>query len=58
MPASPWTNAIVAASATGDLANGPDAAADLFGYAVELIERRKVEPGDDLVSDLVPGWRG
>ena len=26
---------------------------ELFGFAAELIERRKVEPGDDLISDLV-----
>ncbi|MDH3707174.1 MAG: cytochrome P450, partial [Acidimicrobiia bacterium] len=48
-----WTNAIVAANAEGELANAMDAAMDLFGYANELIERRTVEPGDDLVSDLV-----
>jgi cytochrome P450 len=48
-----WTNAIVAAAAAGDVAGAPNAALDLFGYATELIERRKTEPGDDLVSDLV-----
>ncbi|MGI9600426.1 MAG: cytochrome P450 [Acidimicrobiales bacterium] len=48
-----WTNAIVAANASGDFGDAMDAAMELFGYANELIERRKVEPGDDLVSDLV-----
>ncbi|MDH3706022.1 MAG: cytochrome P450, partial [Acidimicrobiia bacterium] len=48
-----WTNAIVAANASGDIGNAMDAAMELFGYANELIERRQIEPGDDLVSDLV-----
>ena len=48
-----WTNAIVAANASGGVVSAPDATADLFGYATELIERRKVEPADDLVSLLV-----
>ncbi len=48
-----WTNAIVAANADGDIAGAPNAALELFGFAEELIERRKVDPGDDLVSDLV-----
>lgn len=48
-----WTNAIVAANAAGDIAGAPNAALDLFGYATELIERRKTDPGDDLVSNLV-----
>lgn len=47
-----WTSAIVAANATGEIA-AADATVDLFAYAMELIERRKLEPGDDLVSDLV-----
>jgi cytochrome P450 len=48
-----WTNAIVAAAAVGDIAAAPNAALDLFEYATTLIERRKTDPGDDLVSDLV-----
>lgn len=47
-----WTDAIVAANAASRL-GGADAVGDLFAYALELIERRKVEPGTDLVSDLV-----
>lgn len=48
-----WTNAIVAANAESDMSKGMDAALELFGYASELIELRKTDPGDDLVSDLV-----
>ncbi len=48
-----WTNAIVAANAHGDIVGAGDAVIELFAYAAELIDRRRVEPGDDLVSDLV-----
>jgi cytochrome P450 len=47
-----WTDAIVAANAASEL-GAATAVGDLFAYALELIERRKVEPGADLVSDLV-----
>ena len=48
-----WTAAIVAAAATGDLAGAPGAALDLFAFATDLIGRRRLEPSDDLVSELV-----
>ena len=48
-----WTEAIVAANAEGNFARALDSAMELFGYANELIERRRTDPGDDLVSDLV-----
>jgi cytochrome P450 len=48
-----WTEAIVAANAAGDPLAAPDAIADLYGYFSELIERRRVEPGDDTISQLV-----
>jgi len=53
-----WTEAIVAvnagvADATAPEAAAPDAIAELIGYFAELIERRRVEPGDDMVSMLV-----
>ena len=48
-----WTNAIVAANAGGSVADAPTAALDLFQYATELVERRRQDPGDDLVSELV-----
>ncbi len=46
-----WTDAIVAANAEagGDM----DAFAEVFEYSGGLIERRKTDPGDDLVSGLV-----
>ncbi len=48
-----WTNSIVAAAASGELASAPDAALDLFTYATELIERRRHERSDDLISELL-----
>ena len=48
-----WTHGIVAANALGDPLLASDTVAELFGYFSELIERRRVEPGDDVVSDLV-----
>ncbi len=48
-----WTQRIVAANADGDIANAGDPLMDLLTYAGELIERKQVEPGDDLISDLL-----
>lgn len=48
-----WTNATVAANASGDVAGSGRAFAELFDYANQLIDRRRREPGDDLVSGLV-----
>ena len=48
-----WTAAIVAASAEGNFDSAVEAAMELFAYANELIELRRSDPGDDLVSDLV-----
>ncbi|MFO7590330.1 MAG: cytochrome P450 [Acidimicrobiia bacterium] len=48
-----WTNAIVAASASGEVANALAAFTELFEYASGLIEVRRADPGDDLVSELV-----
>jgi hypothetical protein len=47
-----WTQGIVQATAAG---NPPAAAtaAELFGYFSDLIERRRAEPADDTISDLV-----
>ncbi len=53
-----WTDAIVAANAAGDPLAAPQAVADLFGYFSELIERRRVEPGDDTISHLVAAGAG
>ncbi|MFJ2770739.1 cytochrome P450 [Streptomyces sp. NPDC087300] len=48
-----WTRAIVEAGGAGDVLGAHEAVGDLFGYFAELIERRRAEPADDTVSDLV-----
>lgn len=48
-----WTHAIVAANALGDPHGAADAVGELAGYFDRLIERRRSEPGDDVVSELV-----
>jgi cytochrome P450 len=48
-----WTDSIVAANASGDLASGGDAVVEMFGYFGALIERRRGEPGQDTFSVLV-----
>ena len=48
-----WTQAIVSASSAGEITAATDALTDLTGYFAELVERRRVEPGDDTVSHLV-----
>jgi cytochrome P450 len=52
-----WTEAIVAANAAGDILAAA-AVADLFGYFSQLIERRRAEPGDDTISQLVAAANG
>ncbi len=53
-----WTEAIVAANATGSVASVGDAVGSMMGYFTELIERRRREPGDDTVSHLVAAGVG
>lgn len=48
-----WSDAIVDANANGDVTDAAERLLELFGYFGELIERRKLEPGDDVISDLV-----
>ncbi|MYH87810.1 MAG: cytochrome P450 [Acidimicrobiaceae bacterium] len=48
-----WSSAIVQAAADGTVTDAMDATLGLFEYADKLIEWRRSEPGDDLVSDLV-----
>jgi cytochrome P450 len=48
-----WTEGIVAANAQGDPLLASETVGELFGYFMELIERRRTEPGDDVVSELV-----
>ncbi|WP_460710287.1 cytochrome P450 [Nocardioides dilutus] len=53
-----WTDAIVAASSTGDPTDAADATAELLGYFSSLIERRRTAPGDDTISHLVAAGVG
>jgi cytochrome P450 len=48
-----WTDAIVAANAGGDVTAAGRGALELFEFASELIEFRRSNPGEDLVTDLV-----
>lgn len=48
-----WTDAIVAASSTGDPRAAADAAAEMLGYFSGLVETRRAAPGDDTISHLV-----
>ncbi|WP_285032351.1 cytochrome P450 [Mycolicibacterium sp. lyk4-40-TYG-92] len=53
-----WTDAIVAANATGHQASAGPAVAEIFGYFNELIAYRQKNPGDDTVSHLVEAGFG
>jgi cytochrome P450 family 130 len=48
-----WTESIVAATSAGDPAASAGAAAEMFGYFTQLIERRRRAPGEDTISQLV-----
>jgi len=48
-----WTDAIVAANASGDILTARDAVTELFGYFTALIEKRRSDPADDMISALV-----
>ncbi|NYI44684.1 cytochrome P450 [Nocardioides aromaticivorans] len=52
-----WSSAIVAANVAAEgvaaAASAADATMELMGYFSELVERRRVEPGEDTVSQLV-----
>ncbi len=47
-----WTNGIVAANALADPMLAAETVGELFAYFAELIERRRTDPGDDVVSHL------
>ena len=54
-----WTQAIVAASTEpGGLASATEALLGMTGYFTQLIERRRREPADDVVSHLVAAGVG
>jgi cytochrome P450 len=48
-----WTHGIVAANALGDPLLAAETVAELFEYFMALVARRRTDPGDDVVSDLV-----
>lgn len=49
-----WSDAIVRANATGrTVRDAGDAVAGLYEYFTGLIERRRRDPGEDMLSDLV-----
>ncbi|MBE9376549.1 cytochrome P450 [Saccharopolyspora sp. HNM0983] len=48
-----WTDDIVAAAAGGDPLATPDAVAGLFDYFQRLVEWKRADPGDDVISDLI-----
>lgn len=48
-----WTSAIVAANAHGEALDASDAVGELFGYFADLVERRRRDPSDDVITDLV-----
>lgn len=47
-----WTEAIVQAAAGGKASMDMSAIAELMGYFSDLVARRRLEPADDIVSDL------
>lgn len=48
-----WTQALVAASSGGEVLDAKDAVAEMVGYFAALIEKRRTEPGEDMISALV-----
>ena len=48
-----WTEQIVAAAAQGRTGDPESGVLDLLAYFSDLVERRRVEPGDDMVSQLL-----
>ena len=49
-----WGDAIVDANATGNtVRDAGEAVAGLYGYFTELVGRRRRQPGNDMLSDLV-----
>ncbi len=54
-----WTEAIVAATVSeGGVASAGDAVIEMMTYFTGLIERRRTDPGEDIVSHLVTSGMG
>jgi cytochrome P450 family 130 len=50
-----WTDAIVSASAGGNVLSAGEAVGEMFAYFAGLIARRRGEPTDDMLSALIHG---
>jgi cytochrome P450 len=50
-----WTYAIVAANAAGNVLDAGAAVGEMFVYFNSLIDKRRADPGDDLISALAHG---
>lgn len=50
-----WTAAIVAANAAGNVLGAGEAVGEMFAYLNRLMQLRRSDPGEDLVSALVHG---
>ncbi|SNR42359.1 hypothetical protein SAMN06265360_105186 [Haloechinothrix alba] len=48
-----WTDDIVAANAHGDPLTARESVGELFDYFHHLVRRRRAEPADDTISDLI-----
>ena len=51
-----WTHAIVGGSAEGNLleaGGGAAAVTELYEYFTALVEKKRVEPGEDMISELI-----
>ncbi len=48
-----WTEPIVSAASSGSAPGASQAVTEMLAYFAELIERRRTDPGDDTVSQLV-----
>ncbi|HKJ24167.1 MAG TPA: cytochrome P450 [Myxococcota bacterium] len=52
---SRWTDAIVSASAGGEVLDAREAVGEMFAYFAGLIEKRRGDPADDMLSAMVHG---
>ena len=53
-----WTESIVSANAGGNVLTAADAVGEMMGYFAKLIEDRRANPRDDMLSALVHGRLG
>ncbi len=53
-----WVHRIVGATASGEPSTAMDTVGEVFEYFTALIKRRRHEPGDDVISELVAAGDG